>query len=303
MCAPEDLAFGTPPVSSRIEPVLPWLLRVAWALLPFSAGPSLAAALDGRSRPVQVVASVGCWAIWVVVVVATLVPHPLALTTVRIVAPTALVSTGVAAAAGHPSPLGMAVAATVTALAFLPETGAFFVNGPAYPGERRFPLRVPAPLWMGILPLAWALTVGAPAAGALLLAARRWVLGGVVLAVGLPLAAVLVRALHGLSRRWVVFVPAGVVLHDPMSLTDPVLFRRQVIEALRPAPAGSDALDLSQRAPGLALELVLKEKVPMVRTKPGKRLGEAGASARLLFTPTRPGAVLREAAARRLPTR
>jgi len=88
------------------------------------------------------------------------------------------------------------------------------------------------------------------------------------------------------------------VLKDAMAVTDPVLFRRQVVEALRPAPADSDSLDLTLGAPGLALELVLTEKVPMTLVKPKERRGEAGASARLLFTPTRPGAVLADAADR-----
>ncbi|MDP9071357.1 MAG: hypothetical protein M3N68_08750, partial [Actinomycetota bacterium] len=208
----------------------------------------------------------------------------------------------VAAAGDHASALGVGSAALALVLAFLPETGIVFVNGAAYPNERRFPLRVPGPLLFGPLPLAWALALAAPAAGALLLAEGRWLAGAVVLAAALPVAALLLRALHGLSRRWVVFVPAGVVLHDPIGLVDPVLFRRPLIEALRPAPAGTDSLDLTQAAPGLALELVLKEKVPLVLARPGRRTGEPGSSARLLFTPTRPGAVLHEARARRLPT-
>jgi hypothetical protein len=112
---------------------------------------------------------------------------------------------------------------------------------------------------------------------------------------------VLLRALHGLSRRWVVFVPAGVVLHDPITLADPVLFPKQTIDALRLAPAGTDSLDLTQRAPGLAVELLLREKVPLTLVKPGDRAGESGSSARLLFTPTRPGAVLAEARRRGVP--
>ncbi|HYX44419.1 MAG TPA: hypothetical protein VE760_05195, partial [Acidimicrobiales bacterium] len=148
----------------------------------------------------------------------------------------------------------------------------------------------------------WALAVGGPPVGLLLLAARQWVAGATVLVAAVPLAVVLFRSLHALSRRWVVFVPAGVVLHDPLSLTDPVLFRRQVIETLRPAPAGSESLDVTQRAPGLALELVLKEEVPVMLTKPGNRLGQSASPKGVLFTPTRPGSVLREAAGRRVPT-
>jgi hypothetical protein len=285
----------------RLQRLFPWAVRAAWAVLPFTLGPALAAALDGRSRPVQAVASVALWAGWAVVVAATLVPRPLGLTALRIAAPAAAAAAVAATADHHGSALAVGTAAVVLALAFLPENGMLFANGAAYPNERRFPLRVPGPLLLGPLPLAWAVAIGVPAAGALLLATGRWVAGAVVLAAGLPVAALLLRALHGLSRRWLVFVPAGVVLHDPIGLADPVLFRRQLVEALRPAPADSDALDLTQQAPGLALELLLREKVPMVRQRPGRRGGEPGASARLLFTPTRPGAVLREARARRLP--
>jgi hypothetical protein len=98
-----------------------------------------------------------------------------------------------------------------------------------------------------------------------------------------------------------VFVPAGVVLHDPVALLEPALFVRKVIEGLRPALADSDSLDLTKGALGLALELVLTEKVPMTLAKPGQIGGDQGSSARLLFTPTRPGQVLAEAARRRVP--
>ena len=285
-----------------LERLLPWLIRAIWTSLPFTLGASLGASLEDHSRPVQLVASFLLWGVWAVVLVATLAPHPLGLTALRSAAPAGLAVAVAAAADGHASALSLGVAGLALALAFLPETGAQFVNGPAYPNERRLPLRVPGALLLGILPVTWALAVGGPAVGLLLLAARQWAAGAVVLFAAVPLAVVLFRSLHALSRRWVVFVPAGIVLHDPLSLTDPVLFRRQLVETLRPAPAGSDSLDLSQRAPGLALELVLKEEVPLMLTRPGNRLGQSAAPRRLLFTPTRPGAVLREAAGRRVPT-
>ena len=286
----------------RLQPLLPWAVRATWAVLPLTAGPGLADALAGHSRPVQVVASVALWSAWAVVVTATLIAHPVALTALRTVAPAAVVAAVAAVVDGHASSLAVGSTALAAAVAFLPETGAHFVNGPAYPNERRLPLRVPGPLLLGILPLSWSLALGLPVTAALLLAAGRWVPGGLVATFGIPLSGLLLAAMHNLSKRWVVFVPAGLVLHDPIALADPVLFRRQVIEVLRPAPAGTDSLDLTQRAPGLALELVLTEKVPMMLMRPGSRLGEPGSSARVLFTPTRPGEVLKEAAARRIPT-
>jgi hypothetical protein len=288
-------------VSAR---VFAWGLRVMWAALPFTTGPALSAALHHHGD-VRTPASAALWTAWAAVLVATLVAHPISLTVIRAAAPAAMAASLAAAVEGHPSAvaLGLALAwsGATAAAAFLPQTAFICVNGPAYPNERRFPLAAPGALLLGPIEVAWAASVGLPAAAVLLLSAHQWVWGGVVGVAGAAAAAVGARALHGLARRWVVFVPAGLVLHDPMSLVDPVLFGRRVIERLGPAPAGSDSLDLTQRAAGLALELVLTEKVPMVLMKPGDRRGEAGASARLLFTPSRPGAVLAEGRSRRLP--
>jgi hypothetical protein len=279
-----------------------WVVRLSWIALPFTAGPTLAEALDSASRPVQLVASSGLWAGWAVGVAATLVPHPLSLTALRFVAPAAVVAVVAAAAAGHASPLALGWTTVTAAWAFAPSFGVVCVNGPAYPNERRFLLRVPGALLVGPLALAWALAVACMAAGPLLIAARQWVAGAIAFVIGAPVAVVLMRSMHALSRRWAVFVPAGVVLHDPLTLADPVLFPRQSVEVLRPAPADSDSLDLTQRAPGLALELVLLEKAELTLVRPGVRAGESGRTTRLLFTPTRPGAVLEQARARRIRT-
>lgn len=286
--------------------VLPWTLRIVWAVLPFTCGPGLAYALRDLDAPIRSTASVILWAGWLVGAIASLVPHPVALTALRVVAPAGAVACGWAAfqQSGDDAALrlgGLAVVLPALAICFSAETGGWFVNGPAYPNERRFALRPPGPVLFGPLPLAWALTVGLPAAGALLIAAGSYVVGGVVLVVGVAAAAVLLRALYGLARRWVVFVPAGFVLHDPLALVDPVLFRRKEIEVLRPAPADTDALDLTKGALGLALEMFLLEKVPMALVKPGHAIGEQGASARLMFSPSRPGQVLAEARSRRIP--
>jgi hypothetical protein len=287
--------------------VFPWLLRAAWVALPFTAGAAAGAGLHPYSEPVRQAAAVLLWAGWATVLIGTLVPWPVGLTALRIAAPAAAVMSGAAVVTNRPSVAAsvLAVASTLIAVvvSFTPSAGRLYVNGGAYADERRFPLAVPGPLLFGPLPLAWALTVGGPVAGVLLLAARSWVAGVVVTLLGGAAAAVMARALHGLSRRWVVFVPAGLVLHDPISLAEPVLFDKAFIEALRPAPADSDGLDLTQGAGGLALELVLRHEVPMVLTKPGRGRrggGELGAPSRILFTPSRPGLVLREASARRV---
>jgi hypothetical protein len=256
-------------------------------------------ALDGRDPAVRSAASVGLWAVWTLVLVATLVPHPIALTVVRVAAPAGAVASLVAAVDGHGSP-PLLLWLLVLAIAFLPETGAHFVNGPAYPNERRFLLRPPGALLLGPIPLAWGIVAGVPAAAVLLLAARSWLLGALTVVVGLPVAALLARSLHGLSRRWLVFVPAGVVVHDDLALADAMLFQRRGVAGIRPATTDSTALDITQRALGLALELSLKEPVTVNVTVPRTPVGKATTCTALLFTPTRPGALLAEARTRRL---
>lgn len=280
---------------------LPWLIRGLWAALPFTTGPALAAALDSASRPVQLVSSGGLWLGWAVGMVAAFAPHPIALTALRVVAPAGVLATGVAAAAGHPSALAVAWATVACAWAFAPAFGAVCINGPAYPNERRFLLRPPGALLLGPLPMFWMLSVLGVGAGPLLLAARQWVFGGLALVVGWPLAGLLLKSLHNLSRRWAVFVPAGMVLHDPVVLFDPTLFKRQDVTAFRPATAADAGLfDLSQRAPGAGIAVELDELTTITLLKPGRREGVAIHASGFRFTPTRPGAVIEEARRRRI---
>ncbi len=271
--------------------------------LPFTVGPALADALHAASVPVRTVASLGLWVGWAVGVGAAVVPHPLSLTALRVLAPCAVVAAGAAAVAGEPSALAVVWALVAAAWAYTPVIGARWVNGPAYPNERRYPLRAPGTMLAGPLLVVWALFVAAVAAGPLLLAARQWVLGGLALGLGAPLVWLLGRSLHTLSRRWAVFVPVGMVLHDPLTLMDPVLLQRSEVSRVGPAAAATDALDLSQRAPGLALEMALREETTFTLLVPGQREGRPAATTRFLFTPTRPGAVLDEARRRRLPVR
>jgi len=269
--------------------------------LPFTVGPALADALEGAGDPVRTVASLGLWVGWAVGTAAVVVPHPVSLTVLRVLAPAVVAASVAAAVGGSPSALAVVWALVTAAWAFTPGIGATWVNGPAYPNERRYPLRAPGTLLAGPLLLAWALLVAAVAAGPLLLAARQWVAGGLAVAVGPPLVWLLARSLHNLSRRWAVFVPAGMVLHDPLTLVDPVLFQRSSVARVGPAVTGTDALDLSQRAPGLALEMSLREEASFTLVVPGNRDGRPATTTRFLFTPTRPGEVLDEARRRRLP--
>lgn len=284
----------------------PWPARITWLPLPLLVGPALGHALDTTSRPVQVTASLMAWAGWAAVLVAVLIPRTVSLTLLRITTPLALAVAlwaGVAGDRTGPGLVAVGWAAVTVAAVFAPGTGEAFVNGSSYGDERRLPLRVPGSLLLGPLPLTWAAAVAAPVGSPLLLAAEQWLAGAALAVLGVPATVVSVRALHGLSRRWVVFVPAGLVLHDLHALVDPVLFPRARVRRLGPAPADAEARgarDLTQGALGLALELELARELEVTPRRPDGRL-ELEPVERVLFTPTRPGALLREAARRRLP--
>lgn len=285
----------------------PWTTRLCWLVLPLTVGPALAAALEPRLAEIRTLVSVVAWLGWGAGLVATLVPRTVSLTVVRVVAPAAA-ALAVWAALAAPADevatwlrvLAVASAGAAAAAALSPLTADAFVDGSSYGPERRLTLRAPAVVLLGAGPLAWAVAVAGAAAGPLLLATGSWAVGLALVVAGWPLAWWSVRALHGLARRWLVFVPAGVVVHDPLTLGDPILVPRRRIVRLGPATTTDGALDLTQRAPGLPLALDLAEPLTVAMRTGRRRLGNVEAD-RLLLTPNRAAEVLREAAARRLP--
>src|SRR5258706_4479547 len=127
--------------------------------------------------------------------------------------------------------------------------------------------------------------------GRMVLASRQWLAGLVAVAVGVPAAVAVSRALYALTLRWVVMVPAGLVVKDHLALGEAVLFRRTDITSLTPAAADTGATDLTSGAFGLALEVRLRAPVelPLVTGRNQTTIMSIDA---LLVTPTRPGAVL-----------
>jgi hypothetical protein len=285
-----------------------WALPVVWATLPLTAGPAFADALDPRSPAFRNTASVGLWTAWAVTLVATLVPRTTSLTVVRIVVPASFAA---AAWSSFATPdldwhdaLALGATALAGALALAASTSERFVNGSSYGAERRLPLRVPGIVALGLVEAVWAAVVVGATAGPLLLASELWVAGAVSTLIGWPLALMGARSLHRLAQRWFVFVPAGVVIVDPLALTDSLSMARASIESIGPAPADTSAHDLTVGALGLALEIDLgsPHEVTPVEAGRGGPLSSVEVD-RVLFTPSRPGALLREARARGLPVR
>jgi hypothetical protein len=212
-----------------------WCARLTWALLPVLAGSALSDALNGWSTAPVRVATVLLWAAWALGLVALLAPRPWGLTALRVVAPAAVIVTLVSVSGASATAGALAVASSVAAAVFALSSSVAQAagNALAYGDEIRFPLRVPLSLFFGPVPLAVALIGGGVSIGPLLLASRHYIVGAIITVVGFPVAFALVRSLHSLSQRWLVLVPAGVVVVDPLSLADPVLMRREQIRGVR----------------------------------------------------------------------
>lgn len=285
-----------------------WVLRIAWVTLPLTAGAGAGDAIASFDDAPHVVAAVLLWASWGAGTVALLAPRPAGLTLVRAVAPAYVVLAIAALATGKTTGLtgwgAVAAGIVVAVLTSLPHIARAAANGIAYGDEERFPLRVPPALFLGPLPLARVLVVAATAAGPLLLADGKVVLGAITLVVGVPVVVVGARALHGLSRRWLVLVPAGVVVVDPMTLAEPVLLVRRHVRALRasePSVGVADGvLDLRLGSALGNVLIDLDEKAEMVRTNRGGRGGITTQTAHLLVAVVQRREFLEMAAARRV---
>lgn len=285
-----------------------WAPALVWLTLPLTAGPAFANALDHRSHPVQIVAAVGLWSIWSITLVASLVPSTVSLTTIRITMPASVVAAAwaalaVADGADTPESIALGITALAAVLSLSAAVGFTFINGSSYGDERRFPLRPPGPVVMGPLEVVWVAMIASAFTGPMLLAARQYIAGTIITLLAVAIIVAGVRALHQLSKRWLVFVPAGIVVVDRTTLLDAMLVQRQRVASITAAPADSDAVDLTANALGLAIEVRLTEPDSIIPTPPRRDrhlMIEPVEVHAVRFTPTRPGWVLDAARERRL---
>ena len=89
-------------------------------------------------------------------------------------------------------------------------------------------------------------------------------------AYGIPtvvVGAVLWRTYHRFALRWLVLVPAGVVVHDPVVLGETLMVLRPAVAGARLAPADTGAADLTGPAAGFAIEVSVHEAATVLFVK------------------------------------
>lgn len=243
------------PTSVRSRTVIIGVALVMWIVLALAAPWHVLA--DSRSTAVAICLGAWGWGLWTVAVIALLVPSSISLTAMRVIVPVSVVasiiSTGAAAIFAS-----VVVGVIVSSAVFCD----VMVQGDAYGDERRFSLRTPVPQ-MAPAVVAWVVLVIPTLVGSLGLCARQWTWAVPVTALGLVGVVIIPRRLHRLARRWLVIVPAGVVLHDHVVLGETLMVMRSRLAGVVVADGPDDAADLTGGVLGrrLDIELVEADKV------------------------------------------
>jgi len=266
-----------------------WVTRVAWvalALIPSGIAPTLAS--NGRSA--QLVFTLAAWVLWGLGTLAIFWLSPYSLSALRMVAPLVVVGlvgfvfaslstyNDVALSDVAWPLVGVAVAVLAMVCIFLPAFGSLHVQASAYGDEKRLLLRVPA---AQIAPIAVSYLVMASVVVTTLFAAAGevWWLAAVCLVPTVLIFRVVPKRLHRFSRRWLVVVPAGVVVHDELLLAETFMVRTSGVTQVELSATGGEALNLTGDIVGVRRQLVL-----VVQLREAEKLAVSPYLAKMLGT-------------------
>ena len=214
------------------------------------------------------------WILWAVVAIGTWIHHPISLTTVRSLAPIVVFYSAVYALSESLSSLNIAVVTCgiiSLMLMFTADYGSAHVQAGAYGNERRFLLRIPAPVVLPTL-ITWALVATVLVVLESAVQSENYVLGIPLLLALIAMSWKFAPQMHRLSKRWLVRVPAGWVVHDDLLLAENLLVRSHNLVAINFALADSEALDLSGMTRGVPIQISLREMTDVRLSQLGARL-------------------------------
>lgn len=270
------------------------LVRAAWLGI---------AALPGamQSGDATVLGSWLVWALWAAVAIGVLVPHPLSLVGVRFVTPLLVVNaawllvttpnSGIDTVQRWGAVGAFFVMLVVAVATYGAAYGATHAQAAAYGHERRHLLRPPVAVILPIVVL-WLVVA---ASGATASHSPSLVVAGVAMAIFLLLIAFALRRAVVLARRWLVFVPAGIAVHDPLMLRDTFMVRSHDVRSLQVAPNDTAGFDATGTTWGVVLELTLSHphdvSLSPFATRLTRTLDRLHVTS-LLLAPSRPNSAL-----------
>lgn len=210
-------------------------------------------ATDGRSTAVSVVLATWGWASWTAIAVALFVPSPLSITAIRSITPLAVICSFIAM-----SPGAIFSSVLVMLVSLSPLFIDVMVQGGAYGDETRFALRTPMP-YLAPAFVAWTALTGSLIGGSMWISAQMYWVGIPLVVLGAVLARFVPRRLHRLSRRWLVIVPAGIVVHDHLVLAETLMAPKANVLTTHVVSGPTDSADLTGGVLGTRLAVELKE--------------------------------------------
>lgn len=284
-----------PTATSRVT-TIQWIGLIAitsWALIAVTGWPLLRNGItdDGAAG------AVARWAIalvWGTTLMALVIPSVISLTIARVITPLAPIAAAIFWWTTSDTTNGAITTAATATAAIIVGTGEFgqrSVQASAYGDEQRFVLRAPSAFLVASV-IAWLLTAAAIIISMGTLGHNNLV-ATVVGLVAIALAVLSAPRWHRLSRRWLVLVPAGVVVHDPLVLSETAMWRRHHIVGASLATSDTSAADLTGPASGHLIEIRLSETATVVLTD--GRANPRGRAIHLtagLIAPSRPGAAI-----------
>ncbi len=217
---------------------------------------------------------IALWALWAVAFLCILVPSCTALTCLRLAAPSNLavvLFTILATDSWSPRSLVSVMLSLIcVSTVFSAEVGNAFAQLSAYGDERRFLLRCPTDMVI-VQCLMWTLWVATAITAISFFNDENWIAGTVFAVLTAGLSYILPSRFHRFSRRWLVGVPAGVVIHDSFALAETAMFMKQSIAhiGIETNSENSEAADLSGgcRGPSITISLREFDKVILAATR------------------------------------
>ena len=243
----------------RPERIVVSVVIIAWVTIAIASPWQTIA--DDASRSVSWVLLIWGWLLWTSVAASLLVPSPTSLTIVRIIVPLSVV---VSIAASQPLAIFCSVVALIVCAS--PVFVDAMVQGGAYGDESRFALRTPLPYVVPAI-IAWLLYTAALIGGSLLLAAQQYIVGAVLVTIGILLSRTIPQRLHRLARRWLVLVPVGIVVHDHLVLHETIMApSAKILSVARTSDVG-EAADLTGGVFGERITIALTEADKVILSK------------------------------------
>jgi hypothetical protein len=280
----------------KTTPAVVWASRLS-VIATGLAVPLLNNALRQMSSLTGISSTVGIWLLWSIALLCTLVPSSSALTAIRLALPTIFV---IVAAVAITSDItsGVAAALAISLLSslfiFSGDIGNSFVQLAAYGDERRYLLRCP-PAMLLVQILSWLVWLALAIVAINLLASDAAIIGAAATIAALLLTIVLPRRFHRFSRRWLVSVPAGLVIHDHVVLAETAMFMNNAVVEIGIDLAPSEAADLSGKCSGVGLLITLKDFDTVVLAATPKTPGGSAIHVKSMrVCPTRPGRAITE---------